>query len=119
MSVYDRADETFTSEIAAIGSWRCRASSRLADRAGAILSVAANPAGCSLSARWRVDPLGRPIADKLKALLGTTVVENISGGGGPLGASAVAHAAADGYTILLGGTRACLHTVFGAGFTLI
>jgi tripartite-type tricarboxylate transporter receptor subunit TctC len=32
------------------------------------------------------------------------VIENIGGGGSSLGASAVAHAPADGYTILLGGT---------------
>ena len=41
----------------------------------------------------------------MKALLGTVVVENIGGGGSSLGASAVARARADGYTILLGGTQ--------------
>jgi tripartite-type tricarboxylate transporter receptor subunit TctC len=50
------------------------------------------------------DALGRPTADKLKALLGTVVVENIGGGGSSLGAAAVARAQPDGYTILLGGT---------------
>ncbi len=50
------------------------------------------------------DTLGRPLAEKLKPLLGTIVIENIGGGGSSLGASAVAHAAPDGYTILLGGT---------------
>jgi tripartite-type tricarboxylate transporter receptor subunit TctC len=50
------------------------------------------------------DTLGRPLADKLKPLLGTIVIENIGGGGSSLGASAVAHAASDGYTVLLGGT---------------
>src|SRR4029078_10121543 len=38
-------------------------------------------------------------------LLGTVVVENIGGAGASLGASAVARAQPDGYTILLGGTQ--------------
>src|SRR5512133_2540448 len=46
------------------------------------------------------DLVGRPLADKLKPLLGTVVIENIGGG-----AAAVVRAAADGYTILLGGTQ--------------
>jgi tripartite-type tricarboxylate transporter receptor subunit TctC len=50
------------------------------------------------------DALGRPWADKMKPLLGTVIVENIGGAGGSLGASQVAHARPDGYTILLGGT---------------
>jgi tripartite-type tricarboxylate transporter receptor subunit TctC len=50
------------------------------------------------------DTLGRPLADRLKTLLGTVIVENIGGGGSSLGAAQVAHAAPDGYTILLGGT---------------
>src|SRR5499433_1940492 len=51
------------------------------------------------------DLVGRPLADKLKPLLGTMVIENIGGGGASLGAAAVVRAAADGYTILLGGTQ--------------
>src|SRR3954451_10430668 len=51
------------------------------------------------------DAIGRPWADKMKPLLGTVVVENIGGGGSSLGAAAVARAAPDGYTILLGGTQ--------------
>ena len=50
------------------------------------------------------DAVGRPLADKMKPLLGTVVVENIGGGGASLGAAAVARARPDGYTILLGGT---------------
>jgi len=50
------------------------------------------------------DAVGRPWADKMKSLLGTLVIENISGASGSLGAAAVARARPDGYTILLGGT---------------
>jgi tripartite-type tricarboxylate transporter receptor subunit TctC len=50
------------------------------------------------------DAIGRPWADKMKALLGTVVVENIGGGGTSLGAAAVARAQPDGYTVLLGGS---------------
>jgi tripartite-type tricarboxylate transporter receptor subunit TctC len=51
------------------------------------------------------DAVGRPLADKLKPLLGTVVIENIGGGGSSLGAASVARARPDGYTILLGGTQ--------------
>src|SRR5947209_9183752 len=51
------------------------------------------------------DAVGRPLAERLKSSLGTVVIENIGGGGSSLGALAVARAAADGYTILLGGTQ--------------
>jgi tripartite-type tricarboxylate transporter receptor subunit TctC len=50
------------------------------------------------------DSLGRPWAERIKPLLGSIVVENIGGAGASLGASAVAKARPDGYTILLGGT---------------
>ena len=49
------------------------------------------------------DAVGRPWAEKMKSGLGTVVVENMGGAGGSLGAAAVARAAADGYTLLLGG----------------
>jgi tripartite-type tricarboxylate transporter receptor subunit TctC len=48
------------------------------------------------------DAVGRPWADKMKALLGTVVVENIGGAGGAVGAASVARAQPDGYTLLLG-----------------
>jgi tripartite-type tricarboxylate transporter receptor subunit TctC len=50
------------------------------------------------------DAVGRPWAEKVKALLGTVVVENQGGSGSSLGAAAVARARPDGYTILLGGS---------------
>src|SRR2546428_4230639 len=55
------------------------------------------------------DAIGRPWADRIKPLLGTVIVENIGGGGGSLGAAAVARARPDGYTILLGGTLPHVH----------
>jgi tripartite-type tricarboxylate transporter receptor subunit TctC len=51
------------------------------------------------------DAVARPLADKLKPLLGTVVIENIGGGGASLGAAAVVRSPPDGYTILLGGTQ--------------
>src|SRR6478672_13412619 len=50
------------------------------------------------------DATGRPWADKVKAHLGTIVVENIGGAGSSLGTAAVARSKPDGYTILLGGS---------------
>ena len=50
------------------------------------------------------DTIGRPLAEKMKPLLGTVIVENIGGGGSSLGAAAVARSRPDGYSLLLGGT---------------
>lgn len=51
-----------------------------------------------------VDILGRLLADKMGTLLGgRMIVENRPGAGGTIGAAAVAKAAPDGYTILVGG----------------
>ena len=44
------------------------------------------------------DAVGRPLADKMKSLLGTVVIENIGGGGLHL-ALLPSHARPDGYTI--------------------
>src|SRR5262245_58219291 len=49
------------------------------------------------------DVVGRSWADRMKDLLGPVVVENQGGGGGSIGATAVARAHPDGYTLLLGG----------------
>jgi tripartite-type tricarboxylate transporter receptor subunit TctC len=57
------------------------------------------------------DAVGRPLAERIKPLIGTTmVVENIGGAGGSLGAAAVARAQPDGYTLLLGGGGALVLT---------
>ena len=56
------------------------------------------------------DAVGRPWAERMKAPLGTVVVENIGGAGGSLGAAAVARAQPDGYTLLLGGGGALVLT---------
>lgn len=50
------------------------------------------------------DAVGRPLGDQLRGPLGVVAVENIGGGGGSIGAAAVAHAKPDGYALLLGGT---------------
>src|SRR5262249_46477110 len=50
------------------------------------------------------DAVGRPWADKMKALLGTVIVENVGGAGGSLGAAALPRPPPGGYTMLLGGT---------------
>jgi tripartite-type tricarboxylate transporter receptor subunit TctC len=50
------------------------------------------------------DVIARPWADKMNSLLGPVVVENIGGAGGAVGATNVAHASPDGYTLLLGNT---------------
>jgi len=49
------------------------------------------------------DTVGRPLAEKIGAQLGTVVVENQGGAGGALGTTAVARAQPDGYTLLLSG----------------
>ena len=48
------------------------------------------------------DVVARPLVERMKSVLGTIVIENLSGAGGVIGASAVARAEADGYTMLLG-----------------
>src|SRR5262245_42773467 len=51
------------------------------------------------------DVMARIVADKMGAALGQPiVVENRGGAGGSIATRAVAHAAADGYTLGLGGT---------------
>src|SRR5437899_2069627 len=57
------------------------------------------------------DLVARSWAEKMKSLLGSIVVENIGGGGGSLGAAAVARAIPDGYTLLVSGTNAHINEV--------
>jgi len=52
-----------------------------------------------------VDTVGRILGSRLSEVLGQqVVVENVGGAGGMIGASRVARAEADGYTVLLGGS---------------
>jgi tripartite-type tricarboxylate transporter receptor subunit TctC len=51
-----------------------------------------------------VDVIARLWADRIKPQLGAIVIENQGGGGGTIAATAVAHAPADGYTLLAGTT---------------
>jgi len=50
------------------------------------------------------DVTARLWAEKVRALLGTVVIENQAGASGSIGASEVARATPDGYTLLLGNT---------------
>jgi tripartite-type tricarboxylate transporter receptor subunit TctC len=55
------------------------------------------------AAGGNADIVGRLVGDQIgKVLGGTVVVENRGGAGGGIGAEYVAHAAADGYTLLVG-----------------
>jgi len=49
-----------------------------------------------------LDVMARALADKVKDTLGTVVVENRPGAGGNIGADAVAKAAPDGHTLVMG-----------------
>src|SRR5215468_8788603 len=56
------------------------------------------------SAGGVVDIVARLWAEQAKPRLGNIIVENQGGGGGLIGASTVAHAKPDGYTLLAGTT---------------
>lgn len=57
-----------------------------------------------------VDVVARHWGERVKSSLGTVVIENQGGGGGTLGASTVARAQPDGYTLLFGDTRSQIIT---------
>jgi tripartite-type tricarboxylate transporter receptor subunit TctC len=48
------------------------------------------------------DQIGRPWADKMSSLLGSTFIEHIGGAGGAIGTATVAREEPDGYSLLLG-----------------
>jgi tripartite-type tricarboxylate transporter receptor subunit TctC len=49
-----------------------------------------------------VDVIGRGWSERVRNTLGQSFIENVGGGGGRIGATAVARAPADGYTLLIG-----------------
>jgi tripartite-type tricarboxylate transporter receptor subunit TctC len=52
------------------------------------------------------DTLARILAERMKGVLGQTIIiENVGGAGGSVGAARVARAAPDGYTVLLGNSE--------------
>ncbi len=55
------------------------------------------------------DTVARPLAERMRSVLGNIVVENRAGAGGTIGAAVVARAEPDGYTMLLG--SAATHVV--------
>jgi tripartite-type tricarboxylate transporter receptor subunit TctC len=63
------------------------------------------------------DTLGRILADRMKKALGQSVIiENLTGAAGTIGTAHVAHAAPDGYSLILGHWQT--HVVNGATFAL-
>ena len=50
------------------------------------------------------DTVARPLAERMRSVLGNIVVENRAGAGGTIGAAVVARAEPDGNTLLLGGS---------------
>lgn len=63
------------------------------------------------------DAIGRIVAERMQGLLGQSVViENVTGGGGSIGAGRVARAANDGYTLCVGTSGS--HVVNGATMAL-
>ena len=63
------------------------------------------------------DTLGRVLADRMSRALGQSViVENLTGAAGTIGTGHVAHAAPDGYSLILGHWQT--HVVNGATFAL-
>jgi tripartite-type tricarboxylate transporter receptor subunit TctC len=57
-----------------------------------------------------VDVMARHWGERMKSVLGSVVIENQGGGGGTLGASNVARAQPDGYTLLFGDTSSQIIT---------
>jgi tripartite-type tricarboxylate transporter receptor subunit TctC len=65
-----------------------------------------------------IDAIGRQWAHAVKALLGPVFVENQAGGGGSIGAAAIARAEPDGYSLLLGGGSMLIRPASDAQSTL-
>ena len=64
-----------------------------------------------------IDTIGRVMAERMNNSLGRPVIiENVTGGGGPVGVGRVAHAPPDGYTLVLGNNGT--HVVAGVYYAL-
>src|ERR1700745_88186 len=75
-----------------------------------------------LSVGGSTDVIGRLVGEGLRqALHQTIVVENFSGAGGTIGVGRVAHAASDGYTILVGqwGTNIASGALYKLNFDVL
>jgi len=73
--------------------------------------------GMPFAAGGAGDTIARILAERMRASLGQPIiVENVTGAGGSIGAGRVAHAAPDGYTLILGNWAT--HVVNGAVLTL-
>jgi tripartite-type tricarboxylate transporter receptor subunit TctC len=96
--------------VALIAGWTTAASAQ-SYPSRPVTMVVPFPAGGSS------DPIGRAVAEGMRAALGqAVVVENVSGASGNLGVGRVARAAPDGYTLSLGSWPT--HVLNGAVFNL-
>ncbi len=67
---------------------------------------------CPYAAGGPVDVAGRYVTERLQAVLGTALIENIPGAGGSTGTAAVLRAPADGHTLLMQFSQALVTTQF-------
>ena len=91
-----------TVAAAALPAWPAFAQAKYPDRPIRLI-VPYAPGGV-------VDVVARHWVERMKSAIGTIVIENQSGGGGTLGASAVARSRPDGYTLLFGDTSSQIIT---------
>jgi tripartite-type tricarboxylate transporter receptor subunit TctC len=73
------------------------------------------------SAGGPTDAMARIMADGMKATLGQSLIENVTGAGGSIGVGRVARAAPDGYTVSIGhlGTHVANGAIYKLGYDLV